>query len=122
MSTEKNISEMSIDELEDYREDVRASKIAIDNALTQARARKTLTGEYSSANWYCQQTLESRRLYGLYERINKEIRFKKRVRNDVVLLSNFFMDIAREELDPEVFDSILKKAEVARSQKKEVLC
>ena len=120
MTTEQrpDLNTLTLPELEARRDELEESIAALKSKLSSVRARHHATGEYADPDWYHRATTRLRFTGVEHQRVTRRIAAMKREQRQAqaAKVERAFVDIARERLDPIIFDTLMAKAQAAIGQ------
>ena len=120
---EHDLEAMSRDELLKLKAQIDGRKMGIDSQLGDAKSQVHMTGEYAEPGWYRRAQHAARRMGRQSQAVQIELARQKQLQKErnkaEVPVSQYFLDVAREEMQPQDFRDMLDQAKRRRDLARE---
>ncbi len=120
---EHDLEAMSRGELLKLKSQIDGRKMGIDSQIADAKTKVHTCGEYSDPFWYRRAEHAARRMGRQSQTIQIELARKKELQKErnrtEVPISQYFLDVAREEMEPQDFRDMLDTAKRRRDLARE---
>ena len=120
---EHDLEAMTRDELLKLKSQIDGSKMRIDSQLSDAKAKVHTTGQYADPDWYRRAQHAAKRMGRQSQTVQIELARQKSLQKErsraEVPLSQYFLDVAREEMDSDDVREMLETAKRRREAARE---
>ena len=110
---EHDLEAMSRDELLTLKSQIDNRKAGIDSQIADAKTKVHTSGEYADPEWYGRANHAAKRMGRQSQAVQIELARQKQLQKDrnktEVPVSQYFMDVAREEMQPQDFRDMLDR-------------